>query len=158
MENTTEKIKCFGGYLGLLKDIAHGVQTHSAQSIKLTARLLRCIVPTDCVIVPMPGHDGYADGMKMVCYELQDLSDRVMCNCLTCTPHESVYEQKKRGETPSSVDMKCDVEALNEILYEYSIPKSEVYIIDSVVDTGTTAKAALQAMPFATIIALAKTH
>ena len=144
----------FGRYEGWLRWLCKGIQAGDIECIKKAAKLFDLMLPDDCLVIPMPGNNGYADQMKRVCVEMghiwslrnpegytQGWSDILICN-----PHQSNYLQKKNG-VPAPIEM-----SLNG---ELGINKS-VFIIDNVIASGVTASAALKAIPEAMVCAIAK--
>ena len=83
---------------------------------------------------------------ELLCYN----DKRELFPFLHCVPHESHYDIKKRGEIPEEPSMF--------IVEDAEIPSdcNGIYIIDNVISSGATARAALKAIPNATVVALAK--
>ena len=137
------RIAHIGRHAGLLREIAHGVKNGSAKYADMAAILFDQMLPPDCVIVPMPGHRGRADAMLDVALRISAMSGRAVIDALTCVPHESSYEQKRRGLKPAPIIMQTN-----------TILRGRICIIDNCVASGATASAALDAIPTACVCAL----
>lgn len=126
----------FGRYEGWLRLLARGVKDYDEECIRKAAKLFDLMLPDGCVVVPMPSHEGVPMQMLEVANRMP--GNRIAVDTLRCSPHESCYTQKKDGFTPAPFEMwrkawmlpKCD---------------GEVYVIDNVICTGTTAGAAIRA-------------
>lgn len=137
------KIIGIGPHRNLLREIAHGVKDGSAKYADMAARLFDRMLPPDCVVVPMPGHGGQADTMLDVALRLARISRRKVHDALVCNPHESSYEQKRRGLKPTHIAM-----------WTNAVLCGKICIIDNCVASGVTASAALGAIPTACVCAL----
>jgi hypothetical protein len=141
----------FGRYEGWLRWLCKGIQAGDAECIKKSAKLFDLMLPDECMVIPMPGHLGYATTMKDVCYELHKLNKhRRWLNCLCSNPHAPNYLQKKNG-TPDPISMLVRFSYDDDIRGDK--PK---FIIDNVIASGVTASAALEAIPEAMVCAIAK--
>ena len=137
------RIAYIGRHAGLLREIAHGVKDGSAKHTDMAARLFDAALPPDCAIVPMPGHCGRADAMLDVALRVSAMSGRAVIDALACVPHESSYAQKARGLAPAPIAM----------LARFAV-HGEIAIIDNCIASGTTASAALDAIPTARVCAI----
>lgn len=149
-----DKLWWFGRYEGWLRWLCKGVQIGDSECIKKSAKLFDLMLPDDCLVIPMPGHNGYADQMKRVCAEMGRMwalrypegYQKGWSDILICNPHQPNYLQKKNG-VPAPIEMS--------LVRELGINKS-VFIIDNVIASGVTASAALEAIPEAVVCAIAK--
>lgn len=126
----------FGRYEGWLRMLAHGVKDYDEECIRKAAKLFDLMLPDHCTVVPMPSHTGEALQMLAVANFMS--GNRRVVDMLTCDPHESCYVQKKDGFTPAPFKMVCKP-------WKLPTDGGDVYIIDNVICTGTTAGAALRA-------------
>lgn len=126
----------FGRYEGWLRMLAHGVKHYDGECIRKAARLFDLMLPDGCVVVPMPSHTGEARQMLTVANAMP--GHRYVSNVLACDSHDSCYAQKKDGFAPAPFRMWCKPRMP---------PKgnADVYVIDNVICTGTTASAAIRA-------------
>lgn len=132
----SDNIVWFGRYEGWLRWLCRGVRDGDPDCIDKAARLFALMLPDRCFVVPMPSHTGRADAMLRVARGvLGDGRMRIMCDFLSCRPHEPSYAQKKAGWIPDRIVMTA----------ERALTGAPVYIIDNVVCTGVTAAAALEA-------------
>lgn len=126
----------FGRYEGWLRMLAHGVKDYDDECIRKAAKLFDLMLPDGCVVVPMPSHEGVS--MQMLAVANHMPGNRRVVDMLRCVSHESCYTQKKDGFAPAPFDMWCKPWMLLE-------KDVEVYVIDNVICTGTTAGAAIRA-------------
>ena len=142
-------IEYLGGYDGILKDICKGLKCCLPRCYSMANDLFDLMIPEGSVIIPMPCHLGMPRYMNPVAQLLCENGKRELFPFLHCVPHESHYEVKKRGEIPEEPSMF--------IAEGMELPKGkDIYIIDNVISSGATARAALKAIPNATVVALAK--
>ena len=132
-----------GRHAGLLREIAHGAKDGSAKHADMAARLFDAALPSDCVIVPMPGHRGRADAMLDVALRVSAMSGRAVLDALACVPRESSYAQKARGDKPTPIAM-----------YAKFAVHGKIIVIDNCIASGVTASAALDAIPTARVCAI----
>lgn len=145
-----DKLWWFGRYEGWLRWLCKGVQMGDGECIKKSAKLFDLMLPDECVVIPMPGHLGYATSMANVCGELFNLNhNRKWGECLWCDSHEPNYTQKKNG-TPAPIRMGVTA------FYDEIVTNKRKFIIDNVIASGVTASAALEAIPEAIVCAIAK--
>ena len=140
-------ITWFGRYEGYLRTIARGVRDNNPRCIECAAKLCDLMLPEGVAVVPMPGHHGSACQMLSVVRKLVERrGDITAYDILKCEPHEANYSQKKYT-TPKPIKMRLST-AIN-------FDGVEVFVLDNVICTGVTASAALEALPDATVMALA---
>jgi len=123
--------------------LAHKVKDGNDGSISRAAsymaHLVSCIADNRCVIVPMPGRTGTALYTRVLADRISELTGLRVCDCLRCKPHMTQYLRKIRYGLKS-------MHPLDFSLTE-SIPSDVIPIlIDNVLDTGTTAFSAMQAI------------
>lgn len=147
-----DKIIYFGRYEGWLRWLCRGVKDGDCECIKKAAELFKLMLPDECIVVPMPAHSGRSVQMKEVAYHLIEKSERLCIDALYCEPHMSHYDMKKSGIHPELVHMYAYHEGIKAIK-EFRLP---VFIIDNVIGSGATAASALNALPDATVVTLAK--
>lgn len=139
-----------GSYEGQRRRLAREVKAGALSAIEDAAERLACLVRENAVLVPMPSSTGRATVTRALCERMAALvPGATVADVLKADPHESNYTQKKRtGGTCAPVRMERTA----------TLPAGRpVYIVDNVVDTGTTARAALAAIPEAEVVALAHT-
>ena len=106
------------------------------------------IVPNNAVLVPIPGHHGVADQTLRLVKALSSYTHLPFVDALRGREHESLYEAKLRGHLLSGRDM-----GFQQII---ELPFGRIpCLIDNVVDTGTTAKAAAEALGNAMVLSFA---
>lgn len=128
-------------YDGINNWLCHKLKENDPQSIDHCARQLAKMLPENAVIVPIPGHHGYAVQTLNLARAISAQTDGkiTVANVLKGNNRASNYQAKTEGH-PLSVE---------ELGFHQvrSLPKDKVpYLLDNVVDTGTTAKAAVKAL------------
>lgn len=144
-----------GRHEGLLRDCARGVGYGDPIYTTIAANMMVGWIKTGAILVPMPSHIGYATTTLELCKNIKRLSHNTLkvCDCLRCTPHPSCHLQKAEGKYPDTIFMYKNGSAC-----KVSDGSRPVYIIDNVIGTGTTARAALDAIQYdeATVFAITK--
>ena len=112
-------------------------------------------MPVTAVLVPIPGSGGIASYTADMAYELaKNINAQfvgktaVVLNCLVGSVRDSVCRRKKAGEPFD--DIQFGFRFVNsdakERLEKFIRAGWDVILVDNVIDTGTTARAAMQAM------------
>lgn len=140
-----------------VRELCHAVKgcRHSNTPAIIRAAML-LVEAIDCptVLVPVPSHTGFATDMfalaGVVCVEAAKRG--VPCevaDVLACRPHPSLCEEKHKEGGGHPEDIRI-------VMYQMGGEKSMerlagkyVLLVDNVVDTGKTARAALAALPAA---------
>ena len=128
-------------YDGINNWLCHQLKDNDPQAIDYCARQLAKMLPENAVIVPIPGHHGFADQTLSLARAIsQHTSDAVpVANILKGKDRDSNYQAKKAGHPLNADQMGFRLVGI--------LPKGKVpYLLDNVVDTGTTAKAAVKAL------------
>ena len=128
-------------YEGINNWICHKLKENDPQVIAYCARQLVKMLPKNAVIVPIPGHYGFALQTLNLARAISIQSDGSIpvANVLKGNRRVSNYEAKKDGHPLSALEL-----GFRQI---GSIPNDKVpYLLDNVVDTGITAKAAVKAL------------
>ena len=127
------------------KKLAHAVKDGDADAIDAMAKEMAAKVPENAVLIPMPSRSGKATNMKDLAEAISKISGAPVADVLTGKKRKSLYEAKKKGETISADDLKMQLTG--------ELPKGKIpIIIDNVLATGATFKAAKEAIPNAKII------
>lgn len=128
-------------YDGINNWLCHKLKENDPQVIEYCARQLAKMLPENAVIVPIPGHHGFAFQTLYLARSISEQSNGniPVANVLKGVNRVSNYQAKKGGQPLSAEELGfCQVCAL---------PKGKVpYLLDNVVDTGATAKAAVKAL------------
>ena len=110
-------------YDGINNWLCHKLKENDPRAITYCARQLVKMLPENAVVVPIPGHHGFAP----------------VANVLKGNSRTSNYQAKKAGHPLTSSELGFRQVA--------PLPKDKVpYLLDNVVDTGTTAKAAIKTL------------
>lgn len=144
-----DRIIYFGRYEGWLRWLCRGVRDEDGECMLKAARFFDAMLPSDCIVVPMPSHEGLPKQMAVIAhYCTRSGTGREYWGALRCTPHSPNYIQKKSGVTPEPVEMWLSLS---------QCPSGKpVYIIDTVISSGVTAASALKVLQNATVVTLAK--
>lgn len=128
-------------YEGYFAHICRGLRNKDKQCIKQAARLFDVMLPEGAAVIPMPSHRGNSDVMFFVAEEIKKLRPDInVYDILHSDFHESSYDQKKCGNVPKPFKMRLD-------LTRKPI-EGKPFVIDSVVVSGVTASAAIDATDF----------
>lgn len=128
-------------YDGINNWLCHKLKENDPQAIDYCARQLAKMLPENVVVVPIPGHYGYALQTLYLARAISVHSDGSIpvANVLKGKSRVSNYQAKKDGHPLSSAELGYRQVGL--------LPKGKIpYLLDNVVDTGTTAKAAVNAL------------
>lgn len=111
-----------------------------------------------CNIVPVPSHKGRATDMLALAGAIQKMAKKkkvavTVCDILRCEPHRSLCEAKHaEGEDFRTIDILMYTDA------PFVKPKEKVFLLDNVVDSGKTIRAALKAISADGILAIGNTN
>ena len=128
-------------YDGINNWLCHKLKENDPQAIEYCARQLARMLPENAVIVPIPGHYGYAVQTLYLARAISEQSNGniPVANVLKGINRLSNYQAKKDGQPLSAEEL-----GFHQVR---TLPKGKVpYLLDNVVDTGTTAKAAVKAL------------
>lgn len=122
-----------------VRELAHKVKEGDPKAIKKAATMMARYLPPSGVLVPVPSHSGEATVTKTLAQELSRISSFPVYDVLRGTPREKNYDAKNSGHPVTAEDMG---------LYQTAaLPKGlQPILVDNVIDTGTTAKAAVSAL------------
>ena len=130
------------GEYSTYRDLCHRVKTGERSSIQEAAHLMAERIPflLTSVLIPMPSHLGYASDTLRLCNEISSLTGLPVIDALLGNKRESLYHLKRNGMVvPDSsffgYHLVRDIPA-------YLTP----VIVDNVIATGQTMKAAIAAV------------
>lgn len=128
-------------YEGINNWLCHKLKENDPQAINYCARQLAKMLPENAVVVPIPGHHGFALQTLYLARAINEQSGGIIpvANVLKGNSRMSNYQAKKEGSLLPAEELGFRQVA--------PLPKGKVpYLLDNVVDTGTTAKAAINAL------------
>lgn len=128
-------------YDGINNWLCHKLKENDPQAIAYCARQLVKMLPENAVVIPIPGHHGFALQMLYLAKAINEQSGGIIpvANVLKGNSRMSNYQAKKEGSLLPAEELGFRQVA--------PLPKGKVpYLLDNVVDTGTTAKAAINAL------------
>jgi len=118
--------------------VAHRIKRGDDNAIDYAARHMAGLVPKNAVIVPIPGHLGYADHTKKLAIALSRYTGQPVADVLQGIPRETNYRAKLNG-TPQTESQMGMFRTMN-------LPSNLVPVfVDNVIDTGTSGRAAVHA-------------
>ena len=126
-------------YEGINQWVAHKLKEGDAEVFDYAARQMAKLLPKNAVLVPIPGRHGKPNQTMRLCRDIASYTPLPILDAPRGNDRESQHEAKYKGRS------------LTEEQFGYRriahIPTGRVpYLIDNVVDTGTTAKAAVKAL------------
>ena len=128
-------------YDGINNWLCHKLKENDPQAINFCARQLAKMLPENAVVVPIPGHHGYALQTLYLARAISIQSDGniPVANVLKGKNRVSNYQAKINGHPLSSAELGFRQVGL--------LPKGKIpYLLDNCVDSGETAKAAYHAL------------
>lgn len=133
-----------------IRSLAKGVKRRDPAEIKKAARLMAEYIPDNAVLIPVPSHSGKATDMLDLANEIGRRTNSPVADVLVGVERKSQYQAKKEGSalTPSEIG----IEQVSRL------PDGKIPVfIDNVVNTGNTAKAAVDAVGKGMIVCLGST-
>lgn len=126
-------------YEGINQWVAHKLKEGDAEVFDYAARQMAKLLPKNAVLVPIPGRHGTPDQTMRLCRDIASYTHLPIIDALRGNDRESQYEAKYKGRSLTEEQL-----GFNKVT---SLPSDRIpYLIDNVVDTGTTAKAAVKAL------------
>lgn len=131
-----------------LRALAHSMKANDRESIKKAAIIIAPLIPKDSCLIPAPGRNGYADHTLVLAEEIVRLTGIAYRDILKGKPRMSQYEAKQNGNSLTEKDLAFYAiskvpEGLNPI------------VLDNVIGSGLTGKAAIHALGKGSVLALA---
>lgn len=131
------------GNHGEIERLAHEVKKNDMTSISKIADLLATKVnAVEPIFVPMPNHNGYAEYTLKISQILADKCNGKCCDILSGDARETLHGMKKKGINPKTINMNFRIK--NGAMFDDSMFDRIIYVVDNVLDTGTTYEAAKQ--------------
>lgn len=137
-------------YDATAKPLHHRLKDGDPAAAEQMAREMAPHVPRDAVLVPMPGRKGSGGAGLLLANHLAKLTGRPVADVLRGKDRASLYEHKKAGGDPGTIDLGFHQKG--------SLPKGTPVVVDNVVGTGTSARAAQAAIPGAVVLVHAIDH
>jgi len=126
-------------YEGINQWVAHKLKEGDIDCFNYAAKQMAKMIPANAVLVPIPGRHGRADQTMHLCRDIAAYTRLPVVDALRGRDRESQYESKYKGRSLTEEQLGFHKVA--------PLPSNRVpYLIDNVVDTGTTAKAAIKAL------------
>ena len=131
-----------------LRSLAHSMKENDRDSIRKAARIIAPLIPEGSCLIPAPGRHGYADHTHVLAEEIVRLTGVVYRDILKGKPRMSQYQAKQNGKGLTEKELG---------LYTIgSVPKGlNPIVLDNVIGSGITGKAAIHALGKGSVLALA---
>lgn len=142
-----ETFASLGAPYASVRGLAHEVKAGDLDAIDRAALIMRRWTPPNSILIPIPNHGGVADYTMKLAQRIAQLSKSTVLDVLTMKGNggESLYNLKKSGEKVSGRNLGMRCQWSRE--YQEMIRKSRnVILIDNVLDSGTTASQAREAV------------
>lgn len=125
-----------GYHSGYLKEMAHLLKEGNIEAITKASNLIAKLIPDNSIIVPMPGHEGYATYTYIMANLISKRTGCRVIEAIQGFSRESAYEAKLKHKKLDIWFFKADdVPSTNKIVF-----------IDNVVASGATSLAARRAL------------
>lgn len=135
-------------YTGAAIAVAHGIKCDAGLRRAVAEEMAEKFDFRNSVIVPVPGRMGYAIDTLDIAVNIYRMTGSPVCDVLKGLERDSVYELKKRGVMVSPESLSIYPKGV--------IPLGRrIIVLDNVVDSGTTATAAISAIGGGEILAYA---
>ena len=136
------EILALGDY-SAYRDICHKVKTSYRPFLREAAGMMADLLtlPSDGVLIPMPSHLGYATDTLDLCKELSSLTGLPVMDILHGDMRESIHNLKSlTGKIPTDISLGFRLTR--------DVPSGlRPLVVDNVIGTGFTMKAALALIP-----------
>ena len=149
-DKPAKMVKCLvaGYYQDLeLNTLAKKIKDGDGLAIGLAAEKMSPLVKKGDILVPVPSHNGRAEYTLTLSRQIAELTGAVVMDALAGEKRESSYLLKKKGIMSQAEDLGFRL--IGEI------PEGHVLVVDNVIASGNTARAAVDIIPGATVLALA---
>ena len=147
---TVNMVKCavVGYYQDLeLNALAKKIKDGDEKAIRQAAEKMSLLVKNGDILVPVPSHNGRAGYTLDLSRQIAALSGAVVMDVLAGEKRESCYLLKKKGIMLQAGDLGF------QLIGEK--PEGNVRVVDNVIASGNTARAAVDVISGATVLALA---
>lgn len=117
-------------------------------------------LPLECILIPVPGHSGYTGPNLDLCNTLRKAAgvsrDIRVIDALRCDPHESLCEAKRQGKDTAGIDIRMHINAKQTSREDLQMLNKtiQIVLVDNVMDTGRTLRAAAEALGLEDILAI----
>lgn len=132
------------------RELAHRLKDkNDLNAIEYAAKMMAKRVVSNAVLIPMPGRNGYAESMLTLANKIAEISGAKVANILVGRKRKSLYDVKKKGINPS-------INYLGLTLKEEAPGCDNIFIIDNVIATGLSMRAATRLIPNAIPLSFAQ--
>lgn len=141
-----------------VRELCHKKDMDAMELVEVIGDRFHPYLPEKSVLVPVPGHEGYATHSVRMCAAILVATAKAnqadsavkkyttLCDCLSCVPHPSLCVMKHRGEDISRVEVEVqwknelEKELFNSYVRDGLVP----ILVDNVVDTGKTVRSCMR--------------
>lgn len=149
-DKPVKMVKCLvaGCYQNFeLNTLAKKIKDGDRIAIRLAAEKMSPLVKKGDILVPVPSHNGRAEYTLTLSRQIATLTGAVVMDALAGEKRESSYLLKKKGIMLQAGDLGFRLVGQK--------PEGHVLVVDNVIASGNTARAAVDVVPGATVLALA---
>ncbi len=141
----------YAGNYARFRRLCHQVKVPSAETLRQAANILVPLLEgyTDAVIVPMPSSCGKATDTLSLALELSRLRNISVLDILEGAPRAPLYRLKLEGRQPH------DASFFGFRLKAQPPEGARILLLDNVIATGRTMRAAMETLPKAAGLCLA---
>lgn len=137
------------------RQVKRGEESYITKAAQMMLPVVRGVLPESgrAVLIPIPNRSGHAGYTKTLAKRIGEAMNILVLDALTSDAHRPLFDIKKEGLSPESLDLK-----FRRVV---DIPRGYTPIlIDNVLDTGHTAMAAYKAIdhPDTRMAVLGDTH
>ena len=129
----------------LTREDCHAVKRNDFEAIGRQAKCLAAHVPTKTVLIPVPGHEGYATHTlllsKAIALQCENDGKTVLVwDALEANSRPSLCELKQEQRDPSGIKIQIRWKGnLSKRTLQFFTKKSyKIILVDNVIDTGKT--------------------
>lgn len=134
----------------MVRKLCHDVKNGDQEAIEAAAKHFAGFSTHDCIIVPIPGHNGTAEyTLKMaeaiirISMEKKGKSPYLcVADVLECEPHDTLCNMKHSNEDPKgiAIQLKWKNRRLESLMKTFAKNNTKVLLLDNVIDSGHTAR------------------
>lgn len=139
-----------------VRDLCHEIKkiTSARETIECADYIASKMHKADTVLIPIPSHSGKPTHSKRLAEAIQYSFMKIgkgycyVIDILRSEPHESLCKAKQTDKNIDDITLKINSELTPEQIKQQLSTNVHYYLVDNVVDTGKTARACLDALPF----------
>jgi hypothetical protein len=140
-------ISCFDYYQQpKSRELAHKAKNGGYKALLKIAKQMSLWIPDGSILIPTPSRDGIATDSLIIANEISRLRKVIVKDIVTGIKRDSLYDIKKSGKEVPDDFFNFSIKNNNHELCK------NIYIVDTVFDTGSTTNEILKLIPNAKIL------